>query len=92
MKDVCAVNHQVTDFLLGCALLCSCALVELDCSARCSGVSWKVTREIGRDRDSVDALHNLESLLVAGSVSDYRGLRCGRREGKRDTFMVGLEG
>lgn len=92
MKDVCAINHQVTDFSRGFVLLCSCALVELDCSTRCSGVSWKVTCEIGCDRESVNALRDLESLLVAGSMSDYRDLWWGRWEGKRDGFMVGLEG
>lgn len=35
--------------------------VELDCSGRlqCSGVSWRVTCEISRDKDSVNALQDL---------------------------------
>jgi len=68
-----------------------CALFELDYTVRCSGVSWKVTGVISHDRDSVNSLHDLESLLVAGTVSDYRDLWCGRWERKRDAFMVGLE-
>lgn len=72
-------------------LLCSCALVEPDCSASCHGGSWKVTLEIGRDRDLVDNLSDPGRLLVAGSVSDYTGLWRGRWEGKGDAFMLGLE-
>lgn len=72
-------------------MLCSCALVEPDCSASCRGGSWKVTLEIGRDRDFVDHLCDLDRLPVAGSVSDYTGLWRGRWEEKRDAFMLGLE-
>lgn len=41
---------------------------------------------------TVNTLHDLASLLGGGSVCDYRDLWCGRWEGKRDAFMVGLEG
>lgn len=87
MKDVCAVNVRSQIFHWG---VCY-SVPELDCSARGSGVSWKVTHEISHDRDSVNALHYFESPLIAGSVSGYRGLWCGRWEGERDVFMVGLE-
>lgn len=41
---------------------------------------------------TVNTLHDLESWLVGGSVSDYKELWRGRWEGRRDAFIVGLEG
>lgn len=82
------IKPSVTDFPLGCVSLHSCAFTELNCSARDSGVNWKVTCEIGCDGEPVNSLHDLESLLVA--ITEIFGVEGGK--GREMLPWLGLRG